>query len=286
MARPLRLEFEGAVYHITSRGNEKREIFLDDKDRFGFIEILKEVIRKFNWLCHAYCLMNNHYHLLIETPEGNLAKGMRQLNGVYTQRFNKRHQRVGHLLQGRYKAILIDKESYLLEVARYVVLNPVRAKMVDKPHEWKWSSFKATAFARRPDSCLTVDWILSHFSEDRRTARREYVKFVMAGTGKESIWKDLKGQVLLGGEGFIERFLPILSKKEGFKEIPRKQRFLKRPELGKIFSERGIKDKKERNERIIEAVYRHGYSQSEVAGHLGIHYSTISKILKNSRFKT
>ena len=275
MARPLRLEFEGALYHITSRGNEKRDVFL---------EILAEVNRRYNWLCHAYCLMNNHYHLLIETPEGNLSRGMRQLNGVYTQRFNKKHQRIGHLFQGRYKAILIDKESHLLEVARYIVLNPVRAGMVDKPHEWRWSSFRATAFHKRPLPYLTVDWILDQFSQDRKTARREYIKFVMAGIGRVSIWEELKGQVLLGREEFIERFLPLLRGKEGQKEVPRQQRYLKRPGLGEIFL--GVEDKKERDEKIIDAVYRYGYNQSEVAKHLGVHYSTISKILKNSRFKT
>jgi len=286
MARPLRLEFEGALYHITTRGNEKRDIFLDDKDRLIFLEILAEVNKKFNWLCHAYCLMNNHYHLLIETPEANLSKGMRELNGVYTQRFNKKYQRIGHLFQGRYKAILIDKESHLLEVARYIVLNPVRARIVNKPHEWKWSSFRATAFQKKPHYCLTTDWILGQFSADRETAGKEYVKFVMAGIGRESIWKEVKGQVLLGSEEFIKRFLPILREKEGQKEIPKQQRYLNRPRLEEIFSEETGGNKQVRNERIIEAVYRYGYSQSEVANYLKVHYSMISKVIRNSRFKT
>ena len=114
MSRPLRIEFPGAVYHITSRGNAKQLIFLDDLDKRKFLKVLSSVIERFNWLCHAYCLMSNHYHLVIETPEGNLSRGMRQLNGVYTQIFNQKHKRVGHLLQGRYKAILVEKESYLL----------------------------------------------------------------------------------------------------------------------------------------------------------------------------
>lgn len=126
MARPLRLEFPGAVYHITSRGNEKNPIFLSNKDRTLFLNTLEKTIDKYKWVCHAYCLMDNHYHLLIDTPLPNLSSGMRQLNSVYTQAFNKRHKRIGHLYQGRFKAIVIDKESYLLEVARYVVLNPVR----------------------------------------------------------------------------------------------------------------------------------------------------------------
>ena len=139
MARPLRIEFPGAVYHVTSRGNERKAVFRDDQDRKMFLDTLKGVTLRYNWLCHAYCLMENHYHLLIDTPDGNLSIGMRQLNGIYTQRFNKRHGRVGHLFQGRFKAVLVRKDSHLLEACRYVVLNPVRAGRVQRPEEWIWS---------------------------------------------------------------------------------------------------------------------------------------------------
>ncbi|NVK43915.1 MAG: transposase [Oceanospirillaceae bacterium] len=135
MARPLRLEFAGALYHLTSRGNRRELIYETDEDRCVFLAVLDEVCETFNWVCHAYCMMGNHYHLLIETPEGNLSQGMRQLNGVYTQRFNRQHRRVGHLLQGRYKAILVEKDAYLLELARYIVLNPVRAEMTSSRNE-------------------------------------------------------------------------------------------------------------------------------------------------------
>jgi len=133
MSRPLRLEFSGALYHVTSRGNEKKAIYLEGSDFELFLSLPEEVCLRFNWVIHSYCLMTNHYHLVIETPEGNLLRGVRHLNGVYTQRFNSKHKRVGHLYQGRYKAILVDKENYLLELCRYVVLNPVRAKMVKEP---------------------------------------------------------------------------------------------------------------------------------------------------------
>ena len=145
MARPLRLEFPGALYHVTSRGNQRGNIFDDNDDRRQFLLVLQEVCHRYNWICHAYCLMSNHYHLLIETPDGNLSQGMRQLNGVYTQYFNRRHGRVGHVFQGRYKGILVDKNSYLLELARYIVLNPVRAGLVRSAREWPWSSYRATA---------------------------------------------------------------------------------------------------------------------------------------------
>ena len=145
MARPLRIEFSGAVYHVTSRGNAREDIYLDDTDRAMFLGVLAEVINCFDWRCHAYCLMGNHYHVLIETPEPTLSKGMRQLNGVYTQRFNRRHDRVRHVFQGRYKVILVKRDSYLKELARYVVLNPVRAKRVQHPSDRPWSSYAMTA---------------------------------------------------------------------------------------------------------------------------------------------
>src|SRR3989339_2274853 len=174
MARPLRVEFDGATYHVTSRGNAREDIFDDDGDRKAFLECLGKVVDRFNWLCHAYCLMDNHYHLVIETPEANLSKGMRQLNGVYTQSFNKRNQRVGHVFQGKYKAIVIEKEGYLLQVSRYVVLNPVRAKIVESPAEWKWSSYRGTAGIGKPHTVLTIDWILKQFDTHREKARKNY----------------------------------------------------------------------------------------------------------------
>jgi len=145
MARPIRLEFSGALYHVTARGNARQDIYVDDKDRRYFLETLSYCTKTYHWQCHAYCLMSNHYHLLIETGDANLSKGMRHLNGVYAQYFNTRHKRVGHLLQGRFKAILVEKESYLLELARYIVLNPVRARMLHSASGWPWSSYRPTA---------------------------------------------------------------------------------------------------------------------------------------------
>lgn len=129
MSRPLRLEFPDALYHVTSRGDRRENIYDDSTDKELFSSIFGQVISQFNWICYAYCLMDNHYHLLIQTPDSNLGKGMRQLNGVYTQTYNRRHHKVGHLFQGRYKSILVDEEAYLLELSRYIVLNPVKAGM-------------------------------------------------------------------------------------------------------------------------------------------------------------
>ena len=167
MARPLRIEYPGALYHVTSRGNARENIFLSDADRYAFLDILANTITKYNWLCHAFCLLDNHYHAIIETPDPNLSLGMRQLNGVYTQAFNRRHLRVGHVFQGRYKAILLERESYLLELCRYVVLNPVRAGMVSRPDQWKWSSYKYTAYSSKIPEFLTVNWLLGQFADKK-----------------------------------------------------------------------------------------------------------------------
>jgi putative transposase len=289
MARPLRIEYDGAVYHITSRGNSRKPIYKEDEDRRIFLEVLHRANTRYNWLCHAYCLMNNHYHLIIETPDGNLSQGMRQLNGVYTQLFNKRHNRVGHIFQGRYKAILIQKESHLLEVSRYVVLNPVRAKAVKDPEEWKWSSYRGTAGKEKPHPCLTEDRILGQFGSKRRQSEKKYREFVIAGIGGEKIWKDIKGQSILGEDEFTERFLNHVKGYEEVKEIPKSQRYIGRPGLAELL--KGTKGRKEISRKAKEAVERYGYSQKEVADYLGIHYSTVSRmvnkgILYNARNKT
>jgi len=170
MARPLRIEFEGALYHVTSRGNKKEAIYLNDMDRLIFLKVLSDVCQRYNWVCHAYCLMTNHYHLLIETPDANLSVGMRHLNGVYTQKFNFHHGRVGHVYQGRYKGILVEKEAHLLELARYVVLNPVRARMVSEAEDWRWSSYRATSGMVKSPGFLSVDWLLSVFGDKQSKA--------------------------------------------------------------------------------------------------------------------
>ena len=205
MSRPLRVEYPGAVYHVTSRGNGRAVIFLSDADRRKFLDIMADTVQKYNWLCHAYCLLDNHYHLIIETPDPNLSLGMRQLNGVYTQAYNVAHHKVGHVFQGRYKAILVEKDSHLLELCRYVVLNPVRAGMVSEPRKWKWSSYASTAYATgKSPEYLTTDWILGQFSEKRANARQRYRHFVADGTVKhDQPWRNLVEQIFLGSEKFV-----------------------------------------------------------------------------------
>lgn len=159
MARPLRIELAGGLYHLTARGDGRWDIYFDDGDRLARLDILGEVCDRFGWRVHAWCEMTNHYHLVAETPQPNLAEGMRQLNGDYTQAINRRYGRVGHLFQGRYKAVLVERDSYLLELARYVVLNPVRARMVWGPRLWRWGSYRAMVGAAAAPGWLVTDWI-------------------------------------------------------------------------------------------------------------------------------
>jgi len=281
MARPLRIEYTGAIYHLTSRGNARDKIFLSDTDRLAFLKILGSVTVKYNWLCHSYCLMDNHYHLLIETSDPTLSMGMRQLNGVYTQRFNNLHKRVGHLFQGRYKSILVQKGGHLLELCRYVVLNPVRAAMVKSPKDWNWSSYRATAYSVRTPDFLSVDWVLGQFAQNRNEARKAYRKFVADSLvePEESPWKELVGQIIFGGKEFVIDIQSRIGEAQEIGEILRTQRFPGRAPLDTLFAANRRGDKATRNKIIKTAHLRYGYTLKEIADELGLHYTTISKAL-------
>jgi REP element-mobilizing transposase RayT/DNA-binding CsgD family transcriptional regulator len=281
MARPLRLEFAGALYHVTSRGDRREAIYEDDDDRRLFMSLLDQVCDTHNWLCHAYCLMGNHYHLLIETPDANLSKGMRQLNGMYTQNFNRIHNRVGHVFQGRYKAILVEKQGYLLEVARYIVLNPVRAQMVRSTKEWQWSSYRATAAQCAPPKCLTTDWLLSAFSSRRNDAVELYKQFVQEGKRLPSPWKELRNQAYLGSEAFVEKAQAHIGANQDLNEIPASQR--RRPPKSLVYYEHHSQT---RNQAIIEAYRSGGYTLKQIGDHFGLHYSTVSGIVRHHKSKT
>lgn len=277
MSRPLRIEFPGALYHVTSRGDGREAIFMDDDDRHLFLGVFSEIIRDFNWVVHAYCLMDNHYHLIIETQGGNLSKGMRQLNGVYTQRFNRRHKRVGHVFQGRYKAILVQKDSYLMELARYVVLNPVRAEMVRQVEGWPWSSYRATAGISTAPSWLTTDWLLGIFSPERGEAMKRYGAFVAEGKNQPAPWENLKNQIYLGSASFVESMQRNIGADAPLGEVPSAQ---KRP-LPKPLAQ--IAGEHARDEAIAQAYASGGYGLKEIGDHFGLHYSRISRIVKEQR---
>ena len=275
MARPLRLELAGALYHVTSRGDGREDIFLSDDDRLVWLDTLAEVCKRFNWVCHAYCQMTNHYHLLIETPDANLSKGMRQLNGVYTQRFNRSHARVGHVFQGRFKGILVDKDSYLLELARYVVLNPLRAKMVRRLERWPWSSYLATCGQAAKPDWLQVDLVLAQFAAQRARAIEHYVAFVREGARLPSVWDQLQGQVYLGPKAFIEKMQKLVDKKPSLTEIPRAQRRATKRALTEFASAH------ERNEAIALAYLSGQHTMAAIAAHFSVHYTTVSRLVKS-----
>lgn len=281
MARALRLEYAGALYHITSRGDRQEDIYDDDEDRKMFLKQLSEVCNQFNWQCHAYCLMSNHYHLLIETIDGNLSKGMRQLNGVYSLKYNRRHRRVGHVFQGRYHSIVVEMQSYLLELARYVVLNPVRANMVTDPYDWPWSSYRSTIGTNITQDGLNPDWILSQFAKTKRLATLRYIKFVEEGIGKKSPLRDVKNQVFLGSDDFVENGLEMIDQDRDLTEIPKLQRRHKTESLLEIQQRY-----KNRNDAITSAYRGGGYTMKEIGAHFSISYSMVSKIVKDSQFKT
>lgn len=217
MARPLRIEYEGAFYHVTSRGNERKKIYYAKADYEKFKSYLKEAQEKYGYLLHCYVLMTNHYHLLIETPRGNMSKVMHYINGSYTSYINRKRGRNGHLFQGRYKAILIDRDSYLLELSRYIHLNPVRAKIVLKPEDYTHSSYRSYV-SRNGDEIVHRDLILEMISKDGYYATRKYRDFVekAMGQGLENPLKDIFGGMILGTQGFIKQAL-AKSKEEAFK---------------------------------------------------------------------
>lgn len=271
MARPLRLELSGGVYHVTSRGDGREDIYLSDADRETWLEVFGQVCERFNWVCHAWCQMTNHYHILIETPEANLAQGMRQLNGVYTQRFNRAHTRVGHVFQGRYKAILVERDSYLLELARYVVLNPLRASMVKRLETWPWSSYLAMCGQAAVPAWLQTDWILGQFGQRRANAIAKYVTFVHEGARLPSVWAQLRGQIFLGSDAFVRKMQARIEKGHTLDEIPRAQRRAITQPL------EGFEINYPRNEAMAQAYLSGQHSMAAIATHFGVHYSTVSR---------
>ncbi|HXG76920.1 MAG TPA: transposase [Gaiellaceae bacterium] len=264
MARPLRLEVAGGIYHLTARGNERRAIFRDANDRARFLDVLGATCGRFRWSCLAYCLMTNHYHLLVRTREPNLARGMRDLNGVYAQAFNRRHRRVGHLFQGRYRAILVEAESQLHAVVAYILRNPVRAGMCTTPGLWPWSSHEA-ALGARPPGFLAVGELLDLFADDREQARRLYCELVERETPTEGVHGN---GAIAGSNDFLSRHLRAIGPSS---EIPAAQRRAPLPPLGEVLVTRDVE--------AIARAYESGHTMPAIARVLGVHPSTVSRQL-------
>ena len=219
MARQLRIEYAGAFYHVTSRGNEKKRIYSDDRDKEKFLTYLTSAHERFRAILHAFCLMPNHYHLLIETPLANLSRTMQFINSSYTTYYNAKRKASGHLFQGRYKAILIDKDSYIQELSRYIHLNPVRAKIVKLPEEYPWSSYGYYTFSKKVPKFLNTEFTLKCFENDRE----EYRKFTEDGITKKTNnpLEKAKAEIILGSEKFIKEIKEkYLDKTKESRDLP------------------------------------------------------------------
>jgi len=222
LARQLRIEYPGALYHVTSRGNEKKDIFRSIKDRDKFLSYLSSAWERHSAVFHAYCLMSNHFHLMVETPLGNLSWIMKHINGSYTTYFNVKHKRAGHLLQGRYKAVLVQADAYAAELSRYIHLNPVRAKMVSTPEEYRWSSCSRYLEGTEP-SWLSTGLVLGYFGTEDEDRRRNYRDYLYDAIGKESRdpLSDSVASTILGSDDFVRDIREkYLDGKENDRELP------------------------------------------------------------------
>ncbi|HUT91486.1 MAG TPA: transposase [Thermoguttaceae bacterium] len=236
MARPLRIEFAGALYHVMSRGNERKAIVRDDADRKKRLDWLRRTVETYGWRLYAFVVMNNHDQLFVETPEANLSAGMQHLNGSYTSYFNRRHRRVGHLLQGRFRAHLIEEEGYFLEVSRYIHLNPVRVNLVGRPEDYAWSSYPGYCRKGQAVGWVTCEPVLGEFGEDSGQARRAYGRFVRAGVEAppKSPFAEAVGGLLLGGEAFVDRMRRLLGDRPADPSVPDMKRLQSRPPLDEV----------------------------------------------------
>ncbi len=235
MSRPLRIEFPGAVYHVTSRGDRREPIYRDDNDRLAHLDVIAQAMDRFNAQVLAYCLMGNHYHLVLHTRAANLSRLMRHLNGVYTQSFNRRHGLVGHLFQGRFKAILVDRDAYLLALCRYVERNPVAAGLVWHAGEWPWSSYLAHAGRVPTPPWLDSDGLHGYLlgqpvadAAQRHNAVAMYANLVAEDRAEQdaAFWKEaLRGQIFMGDESFAARMQALAEPaRSAQREVPRAQR--------------------------------------------------------------
>ena len=281
MARPLRIEFPGAVYHVTSRGDRGEPIFVDDEDRQALLEVVAQALSRFDAQALSYCLMGNHYHFVLHTRQANLSLLMRHINGVYTQAFNRRHDKAGHLFQGRFKAILIDQDSYLLEVCRYVDLNPVRAKAARKPGSWAWSSYRAhIGQAPAPDWLDTAGlhgYLLgrpANSAADRRRGSQRYAKLV-ASVPDANLWESaLRQQIYLGDEDFVERMQTRAHPRNSTDpDIPKVQRRKSRTLA------QWLQGSERREQALYDAHTQGAMTMSAIARELGLSISRVSRLI-------
>jgi putative transposase len=237
MARSLRIEYPGAFYHVTSRGNEQKDIFRSLQDRVKFLSYLESAVLRYGAVVHTWCLMSNHYHLLLETPSGNLSQIMRHINGAYTTYFNVKRKRAGHLFQGRYKAILVEADAYALELSRYIHLNPVRARMAAKPEEYPWSSYRRYVGQSSASDWLKTDFILGYFGGNTEEAGTRYKAFVedLLMSEYDSPLKATVASTVLGSPEFVgEVSARHLRAKRADRSVPALRELVSRPSMEEI----------------------------------------------------
>ena len=292
MARQLRIEFSSAFYHITSRGNLRENIFYDNKDKTRFLEILKRTKERYGYLLHAYALMDNHYHLLIETPKANISQIMQNINTSYTVYINRRYQRSGHLMQGRFKGIIVDKDEYLVSLSRYIHLNPVRAEIAQRPEKYRWTSYRAYIENAANDTLVDKNDTLLCFSQSRGRAVKAYKAFVENGIkGGENPFKDIEAGIILGGKGFKEEVMQLLDGIKADEELPQLRKLRKKMPIDKVIKtccdyygvrelfKRG-KGRRDRQIAIYLSKVMSGEKNIEIGNIFGIKGPAVSGVIK------
>jgi putative transposase len=271
MARPLRVHVPGAMYHVMSRGNARQEIFLDDEDYERFFHRLAITSARFKVRCRACCLMPNHYHLVLEPATLPLSRMMQQLNSSYSQWFNRRHDRVGHVLQGRFRSLVLDDESYLRRVVRYIVLNPVRARLVEDPSQWRWSSYRATAGLEAPPPFLSLDRVWRSFDIDGVSPQQRFADFVAAASSRVGSPPD--GSIVVGSAALIQRIDAAIAPHRDTVDLLYADRFACRPPLATLFV--GARDAAALDRAMHAAFTRHAYTLTEIGQCVGRPASTV-----------
>jgi len=286
MGRPLRIEYPGAFYHVTSRGNEKKDVFKSQRDRERFLEYLESATERYGAAVHCYCLMSNHYHLLLETPWGNLSQIMRHINGAYTNYFNVKRKRSGHLFQGRYKAILVEADAYATELSRYIHLNPVRVGIVAKPEDYRWSSFRSYIGQSRPPEWLKTKFILGYFGENVKEAGEKYNRFVheLLDREYESPLEQSVAAAILGSTEFIAEIEGrYLQEREPDRNLPELRKLSRRLSLDQIIQEgrSHIGEERTAYKAIIYLCHKYsGARLKEIGERFGVGESAVSQISK------
>jgi REP element-mobilizing transposase RayT len=294
MARQWRIEYPGALYHILSRGNERRPIFKDTEDKIVFLELVEEMASRFNLDIYAYVLMNNHYHLLIKTNNDNLSKSMQWFGATYTRRFNVKHRRTGHLFQGRFKSFIIENDSYLLRLSCYIHRNPLRAKIVKRLPDYKWSSYLCYAYDKQNNDWLKTDFILNQLiTDDKNKAYKEMVQRYSKEEGK--IWENLQYGLVFGSQDYFSTIKAKYLSTKANSEIPQQMQIFKadiKPlEIIKkaetilncdvekmIESSRVTGTLRDKRDLIIFLLWNSGLFRNQVIGEsFGIGYSSISQ---------